>query len=131
MLPKLFRRAPTKQHTRSMGKIRTLAPIDFSQQPSEEPLLNDEQHAAVDDFKAQLGTGFVPGLLFGVTGSGKTEVYLRMIKAVLEREENAQVLLLVPEINLTPQLEQRVRKRFPLENVVSMHSSCTEHRGVP
>ena len=126
MLPQLFRRAPTKQHTRSMGKIRTLAPIDFSQQPSEEPPLNDEQHAAVDDFKAQLGTGFVPGLLFGVTGSGKTEVYLRMIKAVLEREENAQVLLLVPEINLTPQLEQRVRKRFPLENVVSMHSSCTD-----
>ena len=126
MLPKFFRKAPTSRYAASMKKVRQLPPLDFSQEPSPKPELNDEQQAVLDDFTANLGKGYLPGLLFGVTGSGKTEVYLRMIEEVLSREENAQVLLLVPEINLTPQLEARVRARFPQECVVSMHSGCSD-----
>jgi primosomal protein N' (replication factor Y) len=63
-------------------------------------------------------------LLHGVTGSGKTEVYLRAIAAVLAR--GGQALMLVPEIALTPQLESRVRNRFPLAHIVSAHSGVAD-----
>ncbi len=70
-----------------------------------------------------------PALLFGATGSGKTEVYLRCTARVLAGGAQAQVLVMVPEINLTPQLEARFRERFaPLygaDAVVAMHSGMT------
>lgn len=64
-------------------------------------------------------------LLQGVTGSGKTEVYMRLAQQALETNAQAQVLVLVPEINLTPQLEARFVERFPGERIVSMHSAMT------
>ena len=67
---------------------------------------------------------FAAFLLLGVTGSGKTEVYLRLAEAVLER--GAQVLMLVPEIALTPQLEATVQARFPDMRLVSLHSALNE-----
>lgn len=63
-------------------------------------------------------------LLLGVTGSGKTEVYLRVMARVLAL--GRQALLLVPEISLTPQLEATVRDRFPTLKVVSLHSGLAE-----
>ena len=66
-----------------------------------------------------------PFLLYGVTGSGKTEVYLRAVAEAL-RQPDAQVLVLVPEINLTPQLEGVFRKRFPAETLVTLHSALAE-----
>ncbi|MDR1647214.1 MAG: primosomal protein N', partial [Zoogloeaceae bacterium] len=89
--------------------------------------LTAEQAAAV---AAVLGapdapvTGYAPFLLFGVTGSGKTEVYLRLIEAKLAA--GRQCLLLTPEINLTPQLEARIRGRFPEAGVVMLHSDLAE-----
>ena len=70
-----------------------------------------------------------PALVFGSTGSGKTEVYLRCTARVLQASTAAQVLVMVPEINLTPQLEARFIERFaPLYGagaVVAMHSGMT------
>ena len=58
-----------------------------------------------------------PQLLFGVTGSGKTEVYLQYLAQILSEDDTAQVLILVPEINLTPQFFQRLLGLHPLVNL--------------
>lgn len=85
-------------------------------------VLNSEQQIALEAI-AVSANHFKVYLLDGVTGSGKTEVYLQAIAKVLERGE--QVLVLVPEIGLTPQTIQRFRERFSVP-VVSMHSGMTE-----
>src|SRR5690606_9067271 len=66
-----------------------------------------------------------PFLLFGSTGSGKTEVYLRCVQEALDADPAAQALVMVPEINLTPQLEERFIARFGAASVVSLHSGMT------
>jgi len=70
-----------------------------------------------------------PFLLFGATGSGKTEVYMHAVERLLAQDASAQALIMVPEINLTPQLEQRFRARFCATHgahaVVSLHSGTT------
>ncbi|MGN6704357.1 MAG: DEAD/DEAH box helicase, partial [Burkholderiaceae bacterium] len=92
------------------------------------PSLNEGQRQAVEAIAA--ADGFAPTLLHGVTGSGKTEVYLQAAARILadaaQRGEAAQVLILVPEINLTPQLEQGVRARFPGATVATLHSGLAE-----
>ena len=83
--------------------------------------LSPEQTIALARFEAEDG----PFLLYGATGSGKTEVYLRAVAALLAREPQAQALVMVPEINLTPQLEARFAARFGVDAVVSLHSGMT------
>jgi primosomal protein N' (replication factor Y) len=68
-------------------------------------------------------SGFAAFLLHGVTGSGKTEVYLRVIAEALEQKKTA--LVLVPEISLTPQLAARFRARFG-DRVAILHSGLSE-----
>jgi len=86
------------------------------------PSLNADQALAVSEVTASLGT-FQPFLLEGVTGSGKTEVYIRLIETVIER--GGQALVLVPEIGLTPQLEERLRRRLPGPQSL-LHSALDE-----
>jgi len=90
--------------------------------------LNAAQGAAADAIVAASGA-YAPFLLHGITGSGKTEVYLAAADAVLAR--GGQVLILVPEINLTPQLVARVRAARPDVEVAVMHSGLAagERRG--
>jgi primosomal protein N' (replication factor Y) len=87
------------------------------------PDLTDEQQHAVEQISATFGK-FSPWLLEGITGSGKTEVYFRLIEKVLQ--QGRQVLLMVPEINLTPQLEARFATRFPGTSMVALHSGLAE-----
>jgi len=89
-----------------------------------EPQLNAEQTQAVRQIIAEPGV-FKAWLLYGITGSGKTEVYIRLLQHVLQHDD-AQVLVLVPEINLTPQLEARFRSRLPDFPLVSLHSNLSE-----
>lgn len=89
--------------------------------PAPGPDLLDEQQAAVTAISASLGN-FHCHLLDGVTGSGKTEVYLCVLEQILQ--QGGQALLLVPEIGLTPQLVSRFHKRLGFEPVVT-HSGLS------
>ena len=86
------------------------------------PDLRDEQRVAVEAVGAALGH-FGAFVLHGVTGSGKTEVYLRLVERVLQQGRRA--LVLVPEIGLTPQLVGRFRDRFDTPMAV-LHSALTD-----
>jgi primosomal protein N' (replication factor Y) len=84
--------------------------------------LAPEQRVAVDRVTASLGR-FAAFVLYGITGSGKTEVYLQIVEQVLARGQRA--LVLVPEIGLTPQLVERFRERFAAPLAV-LHSALTD-----
>jgi primosomal protein N' (replication factor Y) len=96
----------------------SLAPASVS------PPLNPDQRQALDTILAE-HEAFKVWLLYGITGSGKTEVYMHLLQAVLAKP-NSQALVLVPEINLTPQLEARFRARFPQMHMVMLHSQMNE-----
>ena len=96
------------------------APID--PRPSD-VALNDAQLGVLERIGATLGR-FAAHLLYGVTGSGKTEVYLQAIEAALKRSESGQALVLVPEIALTPQLVERFERRFG-SGIVVLHSALS------
>jgi primosomal protein N' (replication factor Y) len=110
---RLNRKNPASKHTRGPPVISNLI------------ALTPEQTGARANFHANPG----PFLLFGSTGSGKTEVFMRCTADLLERSPTAQALVMVPEINLTPQLEARFKSRFgPVwgeDAVVSIHSGMT------
>lgn len=118
--PAVMRELKKKSWVTLQRAERRKAPPAAARVP--EPNLTDAQRHAVDQLGA-LASGFHCVLLHGVTGSGKTEVYLQTIATVLERGD--QVLVLVPEIGLTPQLIERFRARFAAPMVV-MHSGLSE-----
>jgi len=112
-LPAGLRKVTAYQGARSAGgpvqRLDKRAPKRSKSVPaSDAPPLNAEQLAAVQAIESIQGYQAV--LLHGVTGSGKTEVYLRAAQSVLAK--GGQVLFMVPEINLTPQLEQSLRARL-------------------
>jgi primosomal protein N' (replication factor Y) len=105
-------------------KVRDAAPA----QPGSPRLVSDHtptsaQAQAIERVGGALGR-FQAFLLHGITGSGKTEVYLRLIARVLEG--GGQALVLVPEISLTPQLETRFRHAFPDARIALMHSALED-----
>ncbi len=123
-LPKKLRAPKSVSIDRALKKLAKEAALPATQPQPDAPELNGTQHAAVTAItEAQ---HFTPFLLHGVTGSGKTEVYLQSSAQVLARTPNAQILILVPEINLTPQLEKSVCDRFPETHIVTLHSGLAE-----
>jgi primosomal protein N' (replication factor Y) len=107
-----------------------IACLDATHEPAHELLtaaqarhtLTDPQENAVKAVQAAFDR-FSPFLLEGVTGSGKTEVYLQLIEPLLQN--NRQVLVLVPEIGLTPQLIERFQQRFTMD-VAVLHSALND-----
>ena len=118
---KRLERRLARQAEKAKGVVTTDAGARVSP-----PTLNAEQQEAVQRIASVQGHGVV--LLRGVTGSGKTEVYLHAAQHVLE--QGGQVLFLVPEINLTPQLEQALRERFDMAAGQAEDSLAVMHSGL-
>jgi len=120
VLPPDLRKLDDTRLARRLARLeRAPAKATAATEPPARPELNAEQSAAL----SALAGADRPVLLHGVTGSGKTEVYLRAAEAALLK--GRQALVLVPEINLTPQLEARFAERFPGHVMVSLHSGLT------
>ncbi|UOF93732.1 MAG: primosomal protein N' [Bordetella sp.] len=116
-----------KMHKRVLAKNKQACILKKFIEP---PLLSEEQKKAVNIIESI--KGFKTILLYGVTGSGKTEVYLRAIQNTLS--SGSQVLVMVPEINLAPQLELSLRIRLEImlgcKALAIMHSNLTETQRV-
>ena len=125
-LPPQLRELTTVQLARRLK--RPVQDTGSTQNTTELIALSAQQTCVLAEFDAENSEKQRPALLFGATGSGKTEVYLRAAAKVLEQDPEAQVLVMVPEINLTPQLQARFEARFAhlgRERVVPLHSGLT------
>ena len=123
-LPNQLRELNAEQWSRRL-KRKAKATFPSERHTPDMPVATQEQAQVLGQIAAHKG----PFLLFGNTGSGKTEVYLRAAQDVLTGDPRAQILVMVPEINLTPQLEARFRERFAPQwgeqCLVTMHSGLT------
>ena len=125
VLPPELRKLDDAQLANRITKLeKRLAAEAGASPPPARPALSADQSAALDELAQWTAEGGAPTvLLHGVTGSGKTEVYLRAAEQALAA--GRQALVLVPEINLTPQLEARFAERFAGRTIVSQHSALT------
>ena len=101
----------------------TAISAQFAPQPVWPPLTAAQAEAVQQIKRCLTYPKHRPVLLHGVTGSGKTRVYIEAMRALWEAKPHAQVLLLVPEIGLTPALEMRMHSAFPTVAQTSLHSS--------
>lgn len=120
-LPPQLRSLSATQMARRLKRLQAGEPKASLEELEPLQALSADQAGALARIEQENG----PFLLFGTTGSGKTEVYMRAAERALARDPQAQVMVLVPEINLTPQLEARFVTRFGEASVISMHSGMT------
>jgi primosomal protein N' (replication factor Y) (superfamily II helicase) len=120
---------PAKKTSKKKVAIEQKPHMPESSSGIQKDQLNADQTKALNHLMgdANADRGYRAILLQGKTGSGKTAVYLNWIKAALQSDDD-QALILVPEINLTPQLEKRVAEFFPDKRIAVMHSGLTEKR---
>jgi primosomal protein N' (replication factor Y) (superfamily II helicase) len=123
VLPPELRKLDNAQIANRIAKLhKAMAASEAAPVEVDLPDLSADQAEVLDQLAAAQDKPSTT-LLFGVTGSGKTEVYLRAAAAALA--SGKQALVLVPEINLTPQLEARFTERFQGRHIVSLHSGLT------
>ena len=124
-LPNQLRELSAEQWTRRLTRKSKATDSHSIVEALPVPVSTPEQAQVLENIASHKG----PFLLFGNTGSGKTEVYLRAAQSQLAKDASAQILVMVPEINLTPQLESRFHERFAPQwgddCVVAMHSNLT------
>ncbi len=130
-VPKLLRAVPTaRSRGAPTGRARTrfdaiaAPPGGAAADPDPGHPPNDEQAAALAAIESV--DGHAVHLLYGITGSGKTEVYFRWLEHRLASAPDAQALVLVPEIALTPRLADRIRERFPAHPLAILHSDMPD-----
>ena len=121
--PGATRAARARKGAGQPGVAAPLEPGDAAAPDDAGPVLTDAQARALAGLRDLLAAGNGVALLHGVTGSGKTELYLRLARQVIAA--GRQALLLVPEINLTPQLEHSVRERLG-DRLAVIHSRLSE-----
>lgn len=123
-IPKLWRQ---KNKWEILSKERkNKKALKVKDAPIKEIVLNAEQQEIVNELAGKtVNQEYSCNLLQGVTGSGKTLTYLRWLENVLETP-GAQVLIMVPEINLTPQMEIAIQGAFPDKKVAVLHSGLTD-----
>ncbi len=127
-IPKMWRQ---KNKWELLGKEKKLskasaAAKNIKAKSGDEISLNKEQLFIVEKLWQQsISKKFSCNLLQGITGSGKTLTYLHWLKKILN-DDVSQVMIMVPEINLTPQLEASVEQAFPGKKLVVMHSGITD-----
>lgn len=103
-----------------IAKVNRTPLINKDVEPTNDLKLNKEQQEALDSIDIDFGGEF---LLYGITGSGKTEIYLQLIRQVLERNKSS--IVLVPEISLTPQTISRFVARFGAQKIAVLHSKLS------
>jgi primosomal protein N' (replication factor Y) (superfamily II helicase) len=125
LLPPELRKLNNLQLAQRLAKLNKAltSPAHPCANPEHRPVLSAEQEEVLARLADAAKTAAPTALLFGATGSGKTEVYLHAAEQALSRGK--QALVMVPEINLTPQLEARFAARFAGCCMVSLHSSLT------
>ncbi|MBX3390065.1 MAG: primosomal protein N' [Phycisphaeraceae bacterium] len=127
---KLLKLGLLEEQTRQVIRSRSSVAVHQTLGPNKAVSLSEEQAAAVKGILADLGPrgNFAVHLLYGITGSGKTEVYLRLIRAMIEQRPGASAIVLVPEIALTPQTSERFLQRFGDLGVAVLHSGLSASR---
>ena len=125
VLPGELRRLDDARLRKRLAALERWLPVAATAAVPRPPLHPTQEAALVQLAAHQCDAPGEPlaALLFGVTGSGKTEVYLRAVERTLDA--GCQALVLVPEINLTPQLEARFAERFTGRRIVALHSGLT------
>jgi len=114
-------------NTLEKNKIVRIHPSSMRDHATQIPArldLTREQKGVVEKFFSKRANGELQQLLYGITGSGKTEVYFEIMEHYLEN--HSQIIFLLPEIGLTPQIIQRVRERFPDKKLSVYHSGLTQ-----
>ncbi len=124
-LIEIYKDLDERQDQRNASRYARKSPLEHEREfPQDELTLHSSQEEALkiirSSFNGELGTPPKPILLHGVTGSGKTEVYLRALKDVLD--QGGRGLVLVPEISLTPQTVRRFEENLPGTQIAVLHS---------
>ncbi len=101
-------------------EVEELRKVDYIESKKEDIILTESQKECLNEIKNSTNNKV---LLYGVTGSGKTEIYINLIKSYLE--DNKSIIMLVPEISLTPQIVSRFKSEFG-SSVAVLHSALSE-----